>query len=425
METKTVTNWSSWQEWKSVIDDAYNEKDDINMMRRAFSRICTWQARDSTDLPTALVCLKELLSAKLNIIVNKATTSIDKIHFYQSGLAMNIVRFVNFITEPYQDNLHAKPVRSIANMIGLPDWIVNLRHNATHYNLPSLEILETARDYLFQWLNENYVKNYNETTLEYSIANDVKFLIRNLLDTYVNLIYKLNSQKNKDKSVQDTFSNLTQQIEMAIVDFRNETFDILLEDGYFIPSSEQFNAIGIIIEEYIEQTNLLLPKQTRNIWINFLTFCNENNFIGLFFHKLISTYKSEVEQNKQQQQQQQNIHCEARRKFLLSWILYLIKTNEINNNSQTKSPSIKFTFDFKYRHVLLDILKVNVNRFTLIFLQEVSKTSTFSSEIDPTSYDKLLTLTTFVSLSNEKEKLSEDDNDVNSSTVNETITYSN
>lgn len=36
--------------------------------------------------------------------------------------------------------------------IDIPDWIVNLRHNATHFSLPSIEILENARDYLFEWL---------------------------------------------------------------------------------------------------------------------------------------------------------------------------------------------------------------------------------------------------------------------------------
>ena len=69
MDTKKVTNWFNWlvfynffclifalfeillfffllrQEWKSVVDDAYNEDRDVNCIRRAFSTIVAWETR--------------------------------------------------------------------------------------------------------------------------------------------------------------------------------------------------------------------------------------------------------------------------------------------------------------------------------------------------------------------------------------------
>ena len=67
-------------------------------------------------MTTSLVCLKELLSARLAQI-NKDTATLEQIHMYQSSLSMNIVRFVNFITEPYQTTIYAKPIKAIANQV--------------------------------------------------------------------------------------------------------------------------------------------------------------------------------------------------------------------------------------------------------------------------------------------------------------------
>lgn len=111
METKKLTNWFNWyklvnlfliiksslsnrfarQEWKVVVDDAYNEESNIELYRRALSNILAWEARDQSVPPT-LICLKELLLAKLYQI-DKSNASIEQMYWYQSILSMNIIRF--------------------------------------------------------------------------------------------------------------------------------------------------------------------------------------------------------------------------------------------------------------------------------------------------------------------------------------------
>ena len=51
------------------------------------------------------------------------------------------------------------------SQIGLPDWIVNLRHNATHFTLPGIEILENARDYLYNWIKVFKINFYYRNLL--------------------------------------------------------------------------------------------------------------------------------------------------------------------------------------------------------------------------------------------------------------------
>jgi len=270
-------------------------------------------------------------------------------------------RFVNFITEPYQTNIHAKTIKNIASTIGIPDWIVNIRHSATHFTLPSIEILEQAIEYLFDYLQKRYVNTYKEISLEQSVGRNVKAFIHSVFSDYMNAHYQITQMRLKKKSSDIVLSELDDKVEAVTVNFRNETFEILLEDGYMIPTNEQLNGLGIVGEEFMEQENLMIPKQIMMIWNKFLTFCNDNNLIEFFFSQLISAYKFETE-NKLL-----STNENLRNKFLLSWIIHLLKFNSYKNSKLKMS---KFYFHFTYNQVLLDILSNNPNHFTFLFLKE-------------------------------------------------------
>ena len=54
---------------------------------------------------------------------------------------------VNGLVDPLQVGAYARSIASIASQLGLPLWLVELRHAATHEDLPSLELLrEAARE---------------------------------------------------------------------------------------------------------------------------------------------------------------------------------------------------------------------------------------------------------------------------------------
>lgn len=58
-----------------------------------------------------------------------------------------IIRLVNGLVDPLQFGAYARSIASIANQLGLPSWLVELRHAATHEDLPSVELLrEAARE---------------------------------------------------------------------------------------------------------------------------------------------------------------------------------------------------------------------------------------------------------------------------------------
>ena len=55
-----------------------------------------------------------------------------------------------------QKGLYARSVHSVAEELGIPDWLVDLRHDATHSSLPATDVLHAAADTALAWLKENY-----------------------------------------------------------------------------------------------------------------------------------------------------------------------------------------------------------------------------------------------------------------------------
>lgn len=92
-----------------------------------------------TPLPHALESLLSILVAIRQESTYDAGTS-SSLSLRQS-YATAIIRLVNGLVDPLQLGTYARSISSIAAQIGLPAWLVELRHAATHEDLPSLELL--------------------------------------------------------------------------------------------------------------------------------------------------------------------------------------------------------------------------------------------------------------------------------------------
>jgi hypothetical protein len=67
-----------------------------------------------------------------------------------------VVRCVNGLVDGSQNGSYAMAVSALAQRIGIPLWIVDLRHESTHNQLPSLPVLRFASQHLLAWLRANY-----------------------------------------------------------------------------------------------------------------------------------------------------------------------------------------------------------------------------------------------------------------------------
>ncbi|KAF5356105.1 hypothetical protein D9756_004030 [Leucocoprinus leucothites] len=144
--------WVSISELDQVCAWIYTDEHDLDAKLLAINRLFAWKA--ITPLPHALESTLSLL-----VILQQDKTASPSTFSYLSrrySYAAAIIRLVNGLVDPLQLGAYARSIASIAAQLGLPAWLVELRHAATHEDLPSLEVLREAAQQSMSWLLYNY-----------------------------------------------------------------------------------------------------------------------------------------------------------------------------------------------------------------------------------------------------------------------------
>lgn len=140
--------------------------------------------------------------------------------------SMIIVRGVNGLTDSSQQGYYASSVMELAHRIGIPKWLVEIRHDATHNSLPSLSILRFSAhkllDFYYQhyWckqqihllqLTEKYVtitsSNYQSILKE---AKSSTHLMNIFFPTFMEDLMKTLRNYNEEDGGEETNANLYQ-----------------------------------------------------------------------------------------------------------------------------------------------------------------------------------------------------------------------
>ena len=93
-------------------------------------------------------------------------------------LSQAVIRTINGLVDEHQQNFYAVSILSLAGSIGLPAWLVELRHEATHGKLPNLFVLKTSVEALLSWLRVNYWQAQSE----YLISLSSKCMVTDVID---------------------------------------------------------------------------------------------------------------------------------------------------------------------------------------------------------------------------------------------------
>ncbi|KXN81109.1 Protein LAS1 [Leucoagaricus sp. SymC.cos] len=144
--------WASASELDQVCAWIYTDEHDLVAKSLAVNRLSAW--KNITPLPHALESTLSLLVV-LQQDRNATANSLNSLHLRHSYAAA-IIRLVNGLVDPLQLGAYARSIASIASQLGLPHWLVELRHAATHEDLPSIEVLREAAHQSMSWLLHNY-----------------------------------------------------------------------------------------------------------------------------------------------------------------------------------------------------------------------------------------------------------------------------
>lgn len=144
--------WATPAQLEQVYSSVYSQDANSSSRDSATETLSAWKFM--TPLPHALESLLSILVAIRQESTYHAGTS-DSLSLRQS-YATAIIRLVNGLVDPLQLGTYARSISSIATQIGLPAWLVELRHAATHEDLPSLELLRDGAKECLSWLLHNY-----------------------------------------------------------------------------------------------------------------------------------------------------------------------------------------------------------------------------------------------------------------------------
>ncbi|GJN94484.1 hypothetical protein Rhopal_007564-T1 [Rhodotorula paludigena] len=149
------TPWATHAEFQLVFDRLFASDADPALQRDAVSRIHVWLARG--NCPHAAESTASLVDLVLrDAAPSTSLASAHSEHDLRLAYAMAMIRFVNSLVDPLQTAYFARSIASLAAQIDLPLHFVELRHQATHEDLPRLAVLRDAARQALDWLYTHY-----------------------------------------------------------------------------------------------------------------------------------------------------------------------------------------------------------------------------------------------------------------------------
>lgn len=300
-EKRHVVAWMNKAEWDQVLEYLYSS--DSSRQKYALHRISAWKSRYGHSTPVAVDCTADLVRCRVQ----------DRSGQQESpdlvlGYGMALVRFVNLITEKQQGRV-ARSLRRLAGKLNIDEWIVNLRHECTHKKLPTLKWCrkgcQAALDWLWReywsrqlggsgdWGEEEEDDGEDDTARQREMETYKR--ARELLISYENEQYAAFEGDSGGKETWPApfaeMSWILGEIKQLAQDSSDTLLDVLLEDGFFVPTPEQLDTLGCKLDIDPGDANPQIPQIFLRFWLPLLKTLNSLAFIHLFLEKLFAELK--------------------------------------------------------------------------------------------------------------------------------------
>ncbi|XP_060187122.1 uncharacterized protein LOC132616605 isoform X2 [Lycium barbarum] len=161
--------WISWDEWNSIRDSVFSSSPPS--VAFALQRISTWRSRGclpvAVDVTASIIEIQQKDPFFRKDLGGNALQSEEMLSMLY---CMAIMRLVNGIVE----KTRKKAVISIAeaaNAIGIPRMLIDVRHEGSHRDLPSLQLVRLASTKALDWLKSYYWEPQKNAIRRDSTAN--------------------------------------------------------------------------------------------------------------------------------------------------------------------------------------------------------------------------------------------------------------
>eukprot|EP00898_Chlorokybus_atmophyticus_P003751 jgi/Chlat1/4377/Chrsp29S04522 len=245
--------WASWAEWEQVrawLRAAATHAD----VRRGLQRVAAWRCRGRVPLAV------EVTAALMEARSHDPGVSPDCEEAYSEEIlrltyAMTIIRLVNGIADQSQKNKFAASVALLAANAGLPQLLVDARHDAAHNALPSLPNLRVAVNEALAWL-EAYYWQQQEGAL-----TDINKTVEGALQDFCNAFHRTSMEDSQDSQHQEEVGGDSDAKTMRMA------LSICKLHGAQLGRTEQFAAMAadFILHDAKGDTSLAVAEMFRRL----------------------------------------------------------------------------------------------------------------------------------------------------------------
>ncbi|KAF3644431.1 hypothetical protein FXO37_21454 [Capsicum annuum] len=152
--------WLSWNEWNSIRHSLFSASP--ASVAFALQRIWTWRSRGcipiAVDVTTAIIEIQQKDPFFRKDLGGNALQSEEMLSMLY---CMAIMRLVNGVVEKTQKKAEISIAEAV-NAIGIPRMLVDVRHEGSHRDLPSLQLVRVASTKYPISFSSQRVVNYGE-----------------------------------------------------------------------------------------------------------------------------------------------------------------------------------------------------------------------------------------------------------------------
>lgn len=320
-----IVPWYNVEEWHEVYNALYGPNSSLITKQKGLDHLLIWKARCPT-LPSGIESTLTLLEVHLQD-ENKCNQKCSD-YIMRLAYSSSLMRFVNHMVD--SETSKGLNLFRAAKNIGIPDWIIELRHDTAHSErLPAIEHLREACLISLEWLQKNYWDKHNQCIENFTIEKIQDEELENKIEAIINFCLSLSICSHarckinkitdiKDITMRDSLVHDSKDLLGNCVDFTNlESVTIqTLIDAMNIKAKRLFNT-GIVSQ-----------------CVNKVLIYEDSPFLSLEVHNLFDYYNFEFTKSLSKQY----VQCFER-------LLEFLHTNELLQDFVLEL--IKFTQDEK------------------------------------------------------------------------------
>ncbi|XP_047532852.1 uncharacterized protein LOC125067959 [Vanessa atalanta] len=277
-----VVPWYNSQEWQEVYEKIYAQTTTLSSKQKALDHLLIWKAR-CPSLPSGIESTLTLLEVHVQDLNKNNEICTD--HLLRLAYSSALMRFVNHMLD--KETSKGLTLYQAAKNSGIPDWIIELRHDTAHSErLPPLDLLREATLTSIQWLQQNYWDKHKQciNNLVIGKLQDGGYL-QNKISVLINFCISLSICSHSKCNIKFISEIKDATIRESLINDAKDLFD---ESVDF--TNLKLISIHFLIETMNSKTKKLLNNDLVSNYVNRILMADDSLFLSLELHSLLDNY---------------------------------------------------------------------------------------------------------------------------------------